>query len=328
MEDSQRTSSVCGQPDQSREGMSCGLIVEPEVAFCNGQHQNENMKKLQIAILAAALAAAMSASAAVTITVEATMAPNGWGSPSFNTWAANGIYAMENGLTSYGAAGPAQFNVTTSPLPVTANFVTGFPSWMGQADPAAPYNNELGTRASFAAVINGNGSLISISHMGVFGSGTDPGHTLGFDWPENSILTDDWDYDAHHIGIIYNNGVDTSAGFTVVNSGGNPDQLVNEIISIGTGDAFAGYLTDLPPGATGQQVIDADLAGMSGYEFTGTFTYGDPNLNGSYSDSGSATLNFIAVPEPTTMTIIIAGACLLLPFRARALRMLRKNRTV
>lgn len=33
------------------------------------------------------------------------------------------------------------------------------------------------------------------------------------------------------------------------------------------------------------------------------------------------------VPEPTTMTIIIAGACLLLPFRASTLRMLRKNRT-
>jgi len=33
------------------------------------------------------------------------------------------------------------------------------------------------------------------------------------------------------------------------------------------------------------------------------------------------------VPEPTTMTIIIAGACLLLPFKARTLWMLRKIRT-
>ena len=265
------------------------------------------------------LAAAMSSSAQVTITTQATMAPNAFGSPSFDTWAANGIYAVENGLTSYGAAGPAQFNVTTSPLPVTANFVTGFPSWMGQADPAAPYNSELGTRASFVSLINGNGSLISISHMGVFGSGTDPGQALGFDWPENSILPGDWFYDATDIGIIYNNGLNTLGGVTIVNSGSG-DQQVNEIISIGAGDAFAGYSTDLPPGATDQQIIDADLAGMPGYEFTGTFTYGDTNLDGSYSSSGSATFDFTPVPEPTTMTIIIAGA-LLLP-----LRMLRKNR--
>ena len=42
----------------------------------------------------------------------------------------NGIYAMENSLSSYGAAGPAQFNVSTTPLPFTDNFVTGFQSWL------------------------------------------------------------------------------------------------------------------------------------------------------------------------------------------------------
>jgi hypothetical protein len=43
--------------------MSCGLDVEPEVAFRSGQTQKENMKKLQLTIMAASLAAAMSASA-------------------------------------------------------------------------------------------------------------------------------------------------------------------------------------------------------------------------------------------------------------------------
>ena len=268
------------------------------------------------------MAAATSASAAVTITTEATMAPNGYGSPSFDTWAANGIYAVENGLTSYGAAGPAQFNVTTSPLPVAANFVTGFPSWMGQADPAAPYNNELGTRASFVTDIKGNGSLISISQMGFVMNSSDPGNGLGYGWPNNSVLPGDWFYDATDIGIIYNNGVDKLGGVTIVNSDDltHPgEQLVNEIISIGAGNAYDGYLGDIPgnPGATGQQVINYDLASVpNGYLFTGTFSYG--------ADSGSATFDFTPVPEPTTM---IAGALLLLPFGASTIRLLRKTRT-
>jgi hypothetical protein len=66
MEDGQRSNSVFTESDQSREGKSCGLDVEPEVAFRSGQKQKANMKKLQLAIVAASLAAAMSASAAIT----------------------------------------------------------------------------------------------------------------------------------------------------------------------------------------------------------------------------------------------------------------------
>jgi len=45
--------------------MSCGLDVEPEVAFRDGPNKKKNMKKLQIAILAISLTAAMSASATI-----------------------------------------------------------------------------------------------------------------------------------------------------------------------------------------------------------------------------------------------------------------------
>jgi hypothetical protein len=270
-------------------------------------------------IFAISLTAAMCASAAVTITVDATMAPNAYGSPSWNAWIANGFYAVENGLSSYGPAGPTQFNVTTSPLPVAANFVTGFPSWMGQADPAAPYNNELGTRASFVGVINGNGSLINMNNFGITLNSTDAGNALGVgcNWPNNSILPGDWTYDQYDIGLIFNNGRNISGGYTIVNSG-DPGQLVNEIISIGAGNAYAGYVGDIPgdPTATDQQVINYDLASVQGYDFTGAFAYG--------AATGSATFDFSAVPEPTTM---IAGALLLLPFGASTLRGLRRNRT-
>jgi len=43
--------------------MNCGLEGEPEVAFREGRNKKENMRKLQLAILAAALAGAVSASA-------------------------------------------------------------------------------------------------------------------------------------------------------------------------------------------------------------------------------------------------------------------------
>ena len=49
--------------------MSCGLDIEPEVAFREGPNKKENMKKLQIAILAISLATAMSASAAMTVSL-------------------------------------------------------------------------------------------------------------------------------------------------------------------------------------------------------------------------------------------------------------------
>ena len=253
------------------------------------------------------LAAAMSASAQVTITTEATMAPNAYGSPSFDTWVANGIYAVENGLTSYGAAGPAQFNVTTSPLPVAANFVPGFNSWLGQAP--GPYAGELGNRASFVAVINGNGSLINMNNFGITMSSSDAGNLLGVSWPNNSILPGDWTYDSGDIGLIFNNGINISGGFTVVNSG-DPGQMVNEIISIGAGNAYASYDTlatgndDPNPGDTDQQILNYDIAQVSSYDFTGTFSYG--------TDTGSATFNFVAVPEPSTVAMTGMGSLIFL----------------
>ena len=292
-----------------------------------GKKQKEIMEKLQIAIITASLAATICANAQetqqpVTITTEATMAPNAYGSPSFDAWAANGIYAAENGLTSYGAAGPTQFTVDNSPLPVAANFVTGFSSWEGQADPAALYNNEYGTRASFVSVINGNGSLINMNNFGVTLTSSDPGNALGVDWPNNSILPNDWTYDTYDIGLIFNNGENIAGGFTIVDSG-DPGQWVNEIISIGAGDAYDGYLGDIPgdPGATDQQIINYDTAGLDSYSLTGTFTYG--------TASGSATADFTApepaaVPEPSTY---FAGALLLLPLGISTIRIMRKRQT-
>ena len=47
--------------------MTCGLEPGPEVVFCEGQKQKDNMRKLQLAILAVTLAGAMSASATMVL---------------------------------------------------------------------------------------------------------------------------------------------------------------------------------------------------------------------------------------------------------------------
>jgi hypothetical protein len=236
----------------------------------------------------------------ITIITEAAMAPNAFGSPSYAAWSANGIFAVENDLTSYGS-GPAQFSVDNIVLPIADNIVTGYPSWMGQADPSGAYAGEYGNRASFVTVINGNGSLINIANMGFVGASSDSGNALGFAFPAGS-----WSgYDAGDIGIIFDNGVNTLGGYTTVTSG---DQNVNEIISIGAGNAYASYTfaeggDDPNPLATDQQILNYDAGQIAaytggGYDFTGTFTYG--------SASGAATAVF--APDVFSTWALLGGS--------------------
>jgi len=44
MEDNKVANSVCRKIDHSREGMSCGLDVEPQIAFREGQKQKKHEK--------------------------------------------------------------------------------------------------------------------------------------------------------------------------------------------------------------------------------------------------------------------------------------------
>jgi hypothetical protein len=239
-----------------------------------------------------------SAQAQVTITTEATISPEPFGlSPSYNAWAANGLSAAESGLSSFGAAGPTQFNLNTAPLPAIENFGTVFPSWLGNAFPAAPYANEHGNQAEFVGIINGNGSLISINNMGASMSSSDPADGLGFSFPNDIIDPGDWTYDADDIGLIFNNGLNISGGFTIVNSG-LPDQPVNEIISIGLGNNYFDA-NDLGNPVADQQSLAIDAAAIGGYDFTGTFTYGNA--------TGSGTISF--VPDASATWALLAGGC-------------------
>jgi hypothetical protein len=104
--------------------MSCGLDVEPEVAFCGGQKSKENMRKLQTAILAVSLTVTMSASASITYSGTAL-----------------------NGLDYSGGPGEAQYVPGT---PDVAQLYTSDLSTSGDS-PAVYVQGPLGTLSSFSA---------------------------------------------------------------------------------------------------------------------------------------------------------------------------------
>jgi hypothetical protein len=238
------------------------------------------------------------ANAIPTIMVFPSVAPNAYGSPSYPGYVSNAVYALENGLSSYGTPGTPQYYQQVSSIAPSQMIVTGFPSWLGQADPGtvfgAPFANELGNRPLFGLVINGNGTQISIDKLSFSGSSNDPGNLLGFGWGTGS-----YNYSSNYVGIIFGSG-----GPTFITSGPNT-QLVDEIVGRGSGNAFDTYC----PGCTiaqQQAAIDAlasNFAGMTA--FTGTYTLADSDGGVLASGSGS----FDVAPEPASFVLV--GAAML-----------------
>jgi hypothetical protein len=120
--------------------MSCGLDVEPQVAFREGQKQKEkNMKirKLQIAIMAASLAVAMSAKASVVVYATPPIGggtyyagpPSGTIGSEFTV--SSGLTVYQAGVFDYGSDGLAAshdvgvWNLATGQLLDTATVAAG-----------------------------------------------------------------------------------------------------------------------------------------------------------------------------------------------------------
>lgn len=241
-----------------------------------------------------------------TIMVFPSVAPNAFGSPSYDGYVANAIFALENGLTSYGTPGTPQYYQQTSQILPNQMIVTGFPSWLGLADPGTVFGpafaNELGNRPLFGIVIDGNGSKISIDQLSLSATSNDPGHLLAFAFGAGS-----YNYSSNYVGII--NG----AGGPTFVTGGPNTQLVDMIVGRGSGNAFDAYCDGCTI-ADQQAAIDAlspDFAVMN--QFTGTYSYGA-------LATGSAT--FDVTPEPATCSFMLAGLVL-----AGVLKVRRSNRT-
>jgi hypothetical protein len=255
----------------------------------------------------------------ITIAVYPALAPNRWGSPSWNAWASNAVTAILNGYSAYGdPALPTYYQQITNAVPVTNNLVTSFPSWMGVADPGTVFGpnfaNESGNRLTFGMDIKGGTNLISISQLSFIMTSRDPGNTL--DWSYSPIPysysgLNTGSANPVYLGIIYGpNGQKTYV------TNGPATQLVNEIVTCGSGNAW------WPDGASADSIAVqqsnilacAEQVGAQTFSFTGTYvidevagtnsvTFNPVAVNTPPSPSGSPLLSIMLV-DPTDSPVL------------------------
>jgi hypothetical protein len=245
---------------------------------------------------------------AVSITVTPALAPNGFGSPSFDTWLGNAIYALEHGWSSYGVAGtPGYYQAASSTIDGDEILVTSFPSWRGLVDPGTAFGpafaGEYGNRLHFGLVIDGEGTQFSISQLSFTATSTDPFDALGFSFAEGSYT-----YSSSYVGVLY--GADGALGGgddTYVTSGPNTT-LVDALIGRGSGNAYwpCGPGDPLPCTTDAERQLAMNVAAAYpgfAYDFIGTYTLSLALA----SVTGSATVHISPVPEPATLGLLGVG---------------------
>jgi hypothetical protein len=172
------------------------------------------------------------------------------GSPSWSSYLNNALTGLENGGAAQGTPGtPNYYAPTAGPITVAQTLVTSFPSWNGVVNPAAPFNQEYGSRVMFGFDIKGNGNKISLSELSAKTYWVD--QTGTYAWENVSYANSP--YAAHRIGLIYND----NGPPTVVNSGLGT-QLVDEIVSTGYGGGIWAMYDDIgQPSSQDKAMLEA-----------------------------------------------------------------------
>jgi hypothetical protein len=232
--------------------MSCGLELEPEVAFCDGQKRKLNMKKTLTLLTALLLGAALySASASITITID----ENGNG-----TWDNNGTITS----LAFGSEAPI---IPNGPVTLYYQLPTGYSFGGG------PLGNGLGdllitepstTPTVLSDVIRFDGP--SITRIYFYSDNSDGSDSLAdrnglpttfhpnnvtveetglFGAPYSEIMNGYWGYHpgVNQVGSIYNGNVLQDVTYNIISDVPEPTTMI------------AGALLLLPFGASTIRIL-------------------------------------------------------------------------
>jgi hypothetical protein len=248
----------------------------------------------------------------ITVEVIPALAPNADGSPSWEGWEANALLALETSASAVGTPGtPTYYQSLSGPVDASETIVTGFNSWLGVADPGAPYDQESGNRMTFGLAINGNGTQFSISELGFEADSNDAGDVLQFSYGVGS-----YDYGANYVGVVYG----TNGGPNTYITSGPDTQLVDAIFSRGSGNSMPAYCAGCDT-ADEQAAIQAAVAAMAGVtQFTGTYYLSTDSNEADAFTSGSGAFDITGTtPEPSTLWLLLGAIPVAVLVRRRAL---------
>ena len=236
--------------------------------------------------------------AVITVDVMPSSAPNGYGAPSWNGYAANALSSLENNLGNVGdrAIDPTAYEIA-GPIVEPGDFmVTSFNSWRGEVNPTGAFANEYGNRMHFGLHAYGDGSTqFALNDLTFQLHSSDPGDALvfigdfiGYNYNGTTRFGVDWGGDRAKGG-----------GDDVIYASGNGTTLVDEIVYVGVGNALwpgGGDPTPASPIGGAQAAIDDTVAYINaGGPFAISCTY---EINGY---TGFASVS--TIPEPSTLII-------------------------
>ena len=237
--------------------------------------------------------------------VYISLGPNPFGSPSYAAYTANAQAAVAAGGINIGNinSSPTAYNTVTSISTADLEVDGNFPNWRGVANPAAPFNQQLGTAAFFSVMITGDRNDISLSDITYTLSDTDPvapdyfANPLYGGTPAGSYAGSSYSLD--HIGVLPNGNLVTSGPAT---------RRVSQIILTSFSLAFDGSFY---PGSGQQQLNNAlaDFNTLGAFKINVCFQDAKEGLN------SCGNLSVTPTPEPGTFGFIgfvLAGLPLLL----------------
>ena len=264
--------------------------------------------------LLAGTLASMGSARADTITIQQyfSPAPNVFGSPSWAGYVANAMNSLENNLGNIGnpATDPtAYYQLNDGIFTPGMAEVTSFNSWMGQAGPAAPFNNELGNRLHAGVVITDTGGTFTLADVSFAmhssdtaadftDAGTCPSGAGGSLCWENDLSGTDFSKGTR-IGINFGGDGAPGGGDDTVYDTSNPGNdatPLNELVYVGDGNAF--WPGGPGDSLTGQAAMD---------EWTNYMKTNHLSISNVYCVKGTCNQATVAIATPEPASIAVLG---------------------